>query len=120
MHVGVWLPCAKTWAGSCATRTTLFSVAAIVEAEFFFDMKRFVVAFFVFVTNHFMRTRNHATSTTGAKARINNFFVELLPLICPALSSCRCCLGNGHGNTLRHGSLASETELLAQSANDLV
>ena len=66
MHVGVWLPCAKARAGSCATRATFFSVAAIVEAEFFFNVKRFVVALFVLVTNHLVRACNNATSASGA------------------------------------------------------
>ena len=120
MHVGVWLPCAKARAGSCATRATFFSVAAIVEAEFFFNVKRFVVALFVLVTNHFVWACNHAASTSGAQSCINDFFVQLFPLVCPAFSPCRCCLGNGHGNTLRHGLLAGEALQLAKRANDLV
>ena len=120
MHVGVWLPSAKAWAGSRATRATLLAVAAIVEAEFFFNMKRFVVAFFVLVTDYFVWARNYTSGTTRAEACIDDFFVQLFPLVCPAFSPCRCCLGNGHGNTLRHGLLAGEALQLAKRANDLV
>ena len=110
MHVGVWLPSAKARAGSRATRATLLAVAAIVEAEFFFNMKRLVVAFFVLVTDYFVWACNNTTSTSGAETRINDFFVQLFPLVRPTLNSGRGCLCNGHANTLRHGLLASETE----------
>ena len=120
MHVGVWLPSAKAGAGSRATRATLFSVTAVVEAEFFFNMKRFVVAFFVLVTDHFVWARNNATSTSGAQTSVNDFFVQLFPLVGPALESCRGCLGNGHADTLRHGSQDCDVVQLTQRANDLV
>ena len=120
MHVGVWLPSAKAWAGSRATRATLLAVAAIVEAEFFFNMKRFVVAFFVLVTDYFVWARNHTSGTTRAQTSVNDFFVQLFPLVGPALESCRGCLGNGHANTLRHGSQDCDVVQLAQCANDLV
>ena len=120
MHVGVWLPSAKAWAGSRATRATLLAVAAIVEAEFFFNMKRFVVAFFVLVTDYFVWACNHTSGTTRAEACIDDFFVQLFPLVRPALESCRGCLGNGHANTLRHGSQDCDVVQLSQCANDLV
>jgi hypothetical protein len=60
-------------------------VNAIVETEFFFEVKRFIFALCVFVADHIVRTRNYATSTTRAKARVDDFFVEFLPLVRPAL-----------------------------------
>jgi hypothetical protein len=120
MHVGVWLPRAKARACSRATGATLFSVTTIVEAEFFFNMERFVVAFFVLVTDHFVWACNNAASTSGAQTSVNDFFVQLFPLVRPALESCRGCLGNGHVNTLRHGLHGCDVVQLAQCANDLV
>ena len=66
MHVGVWLPSAKARAGSRATRATLLAVAAIVEAEFFFNMKRLVITLFMLVANYFVRARNNTAGTTCA------------------------------------------------------
>jgi hypothetical protein len=37
-------------------------VAAIVEAKFFFNMKRLVVALFVFITDYFVWAGNHTAS----------------------------------------------------------
>ena len=74
----------------------------------------------VFVADHFVWACNNAASTSGAQACIDDFFVQLFPLVRPALESCRGCFGNGHGNTLRHGLLAGEAAQLAKRANDLV
>ena len=75
---------------------------AIVDAEFFFNMKRLVVALFMLVTNYFVWARNHASGTTRAQTSVNDFFVELFPLVGPALGSGRGRFSNGHVPTLRH------------------
>jgi hypothetical protein len=39
---------------------------AVIDAEFFFKMKRFVVALFMLVTNDFVWARNNTAGTTSA------------------------------------------------------
>jgi hypothetical protein len=75
---------------------------AIVDAKFFFKMEWLVVAFFVFVANYFVWARDDTASTASAQTRIDDFFVELFPLIGPALSSGWGSFSNGHVPTLRH------------------
>ena len=75
---------------------------AIIDAEFFFKMERLVVALFVLVTNYFVWARNNTAGTACAEACINDFFVELFPLVGPALGSGWGSLSNGHVKTLRH------------------
>jgi hypothetical protein len=75
---------------------------AIVDTEFFFNMKRLVVALFMLVTNYFVWARNNAASTTCAQTSVNDFFVELFPLVGPALGSGWGSFSNGHVTTLRH------------------
>jgi hypothetical protein len=41
-------------------------VNAIVETEFFFDMKRNVFAFFMFVSDDIVWARNNASGASGA------------------------------------------------------
>lgn len=73
---------------------------AIVDAEFFFKMERLVVAFLMLVTNYFVWARNHAAGTTCAQTSVNDFFVELFPLVGPALGSGWGSFSNGHVPTL--------------------
>ena len=87
VHVGLWLPSAKARASAGATCATFFTMNAVVKAEFFFKVKRFVFALFVLVTDHIMRTRNHAACTTRAKAGVDDFFVEFFPLVRPTLGN---------------------------------
>ena len=100
MHVGFWLPRTEAWAGACATGATLFAVCAIVDTEFFFKMERLVVAFLVLVTNYFVRARNHTAGTSCAQTGVNDFFVELFPLVGPALDSSWGSFGDSHVTTL--------------------
>jgi len=75
-------------------------VRAIVDTKFFFKMEWLVVALFVLVTNYFVWARDNAASTTCAQACINNFFVELFPLMGPALGSGWGSFSNSHVTTL--------------------
>lgn len=65
-------------------------------------MERFVVAFFVLVANYFVWARDNTAGTACAQTRINDFFVELFPLMGPALDSGWGSFSNGHAPTLRH------------------
>ena len=103
LHVGFWFPRTEPWACACATGATLFAMRAVIDSEFFFKMERLVVALFVFVTNYFVRTRNNTAGTTRAQTRINYFFVELFPLIGPALGSSWGGFSYGHATTLLKG-----------------
>ena len=102
MHVGFWLPRTEARARACATGATLFAVSAVVDAKLFFKMEWLVIALFVLVSNYFVRARNNTASTTRAQTRVNDFFVELFPLIGPALGSGWGSFSNGHVPTLRH------------------
>ena len=102
LHVGFWFPRTESRARACATGATLFAMRAIVDAKLFFKMERLVVAFFVLISNYFVRARNHTAGTTRAQTRVNDFFVELFPLIGPALGSGWGSFSNGHVTTLRH------------------
>jgi hypothetical protein len=64
MHVGGRFPLAKAWARTCAGGATFFAVNAIVEAEFFFNMERLVLAFLMLVPNDIVRARNNTTCTS--------------------------------------------------------
>ena len=66
-------------------------------------MKRLVVAFFVFVTDYFMRASDYAASTTCAQPSVNDFFVQFFPLVGPTFGCCRCGFGNCHDPTLCDG-----------------
>ena len=102
MHVGFWFPRTESRARACATGATFFAVRAIVNTKFFFEMERLVVAFLMLVTNYFVWTRNHAAGATRAQTSVNDFFVELFPLVGPALGSDWGRFSNGHVTTLRH------------------
>ena len=75
-------------------------MGAIVDTEFFFKMERLVVALFMLVANHFVWARNNTAGTTCAQTSVNDFFVELFPLIGPALGSGWGSFSNGHVTTL--------------------
>jgi hypothetical protein len=75
---------------------------AIVDTEFFFKMERLVIALFMLVANYFVRARDNTAGTTCAQTSVNHFFVELFPLVGPALGSGWGSLSNGHVKTLRH------------------
>jgi hypothetical protein len=75
-------------------------MGAIVDTEFVFKMERLVVAFLMLVTNYFVRARNNTAGTTCAQASVNDFFVELFPLVGPALGSSWGSFSNGHVTTL--------------------
>ena len=100
LHVGFWFPRTEARARTCATGATFFAVRAIVDTKFFFKMKRLVVALFVLVTNYFVWARDNAAGTTCAQASVNNFFVELFPLMGPALGSGWGSFSNSHVTTL--------------------
>jgi hypothetical protein len=102
VHVGFWFPRTESRARACATGATLFAVRAIVDAKFFFEMEWLVVALFVFVTDYFVWARDNAAGTTCAQTSVNDFFVELFPLMGPALGSGWGSFSNGHVTTLRH------------------
>ena len=63
-------------------------------------MERLVVALFMLVANHFVWARNNTAGTTCAQTSVNDFFVELFPLIGPALGSGWGSFSNGHVTTL--------------------
>ena len=63
-------------------------------------MEWLVIAFFVLVSNYFVRARNNTAGTTRAQTRVNDFFVELFPLIGPALGSGWGSFSNSHVTTL--------------------
>ena len=102
MHVGFWFPRTESRARACAAGATLFAVRAIVDAKFFFKMEWLVVALFMLVANYFVWARDNTAGTTRAQTCINDFFVELFPLMGPALDSGWGSFCNGHAPTLRH------------------
>jgi hypothetical protein len=77
-------------------------VRAVVNAKFFFQMERLVIALFMLITNYFVRARNNTAGTSSAQTSVNDFFVELFPLMGPALSSSWGSFSNGPDTTLRH------------------
>jgi len=93
-------PGAETWARAGACGAALLAMQAVVETEFFFDMEGLVLALFMFVSDDVVWTCHHAASTSGAEPRVDDFFVELFPLRCPALGFGRCIRCHGHATTL--------------------
>ena len=74
---------------------------AVGCAEFFLEMERLVGAGLVFVSDHIVRTADHAPSAAGAQPAGDDLVVEFLPLVGPAFLLRRGSgVGDGHEGNL--------------------
>ena len=82
------LPLAEARARAGAGGAALLAVETVVEAQFLFQVEGLVLAFLVLVADDIVGARDDTPGAPGAQARVDDLFVEFLPLRRPALGLC--------------------------------